>query len=97
MADFKELIPEFYATEMRGDFLKNTMKINFGQRHDGTPVNHVALPPWAQNSPERFVNILREALESDYVSQNINHWIDLIFGYKQKGDEALKADNCEYE
>lgn len=51
------------------------------------------LPAWAKNSPEKFVNILREALESEYVSRNLHHWIDLIFGYKQRGEEAEKADN----
>ena len=37
----------------------------------------------------------RDALESEYVSQHLHLWIDLIFGYQQKGPEALKADNCE--
>lgn len=69
------------------------MKINFGKRSDGTPVDDVILPPWADNSPEKFISILRDALESEYVSQNLHHWIDLIFGYKQRGDEAIKAHN----
>ncbi|KAG4071183.1 hypothetical protein HA402_001173 [Bradysia odoriphaga] len=93
MSDFKELIPEFYDTSKKGDFLLNDLKINFGTRYDGTPVNHVQLPPWAKDSPEYFVETFRKALESDYVSQNLNHWIDLIFGYKQRGEEAIKANN----
>jgi hypothetical protein len=40
-----------------------------------------------------FLKKCRQALESDYVSNNLHHWIDLIFGYKQKGEEAFKADN----
>lgn len=96
MSDFKELIPEFYDPSNGGDFLLNNSKINFGKRADGTPVNDVALPPWAENSPQQFVQILRDALESDYVSQNLHHWIDLIFGYKQRGDEARKAHNLFY-
>lgn len=71
----------------------NEQKINFAKRHDGIPVNHVTLPPWANGSTETFVKILRDALESDYVSKNLHHWIDLIFGYKQRGEEALKANN----
>ena len=36
---------------------------------------------------------MRQALESDYVSDQIHNWIDLIFGYKQRGDYALEAYN----
>ncbi|GAB0089168.1 protein FAN [Sergentomyia squamirostris] len=96
MSDFKELIPEFYNTDGKGDFLVNSSKINFGCRADGSAVNHVILPPWAKNSPDLFVRTLREALESEYVSQNLHHWIDLIFGYKQRGEEAIKAHNLFY-
>lgn len=42
------------------------------------------LPPWANNSAEQFVRVNRMALESEYVSCQLHHWIDLIFGYKQK-------------
>lgn len=88
----QELVPEFYDTNAKGDFLVNKYQINFGDRHDGTKVNDVALPPWA-DSPEKFVIKLREALESEYVSRHLHLWIDLIFGYKQRGEEAIKANN----
>ena len=39
---------------------------------------------------------MKEALESPYVSQNLHNWIDLIFGYKQKGQSAIDADNGKY-
>ena len=37
-----------------------------------------------------------QAMESDYVSSNLNKWIDLIFGYKQRGKSAEQADNIFY-
>nr|XP_012149911.1 PREDICTED: protein FAN isoform X2 [Megachile rotundata] len=92
MSDFKELIPEFYDTNNGGDFLVNSYGIDFGYRHDGTKIGDVQLPPWA-NGPAHFIQVLRNALESDYVSQNLHCWIDLIFGYKQRGIEAEKANN----
>ncbi|XP_045459120.1 protein FAN-like [Melitaea cinxia] len=92
MSDFKELVPEFYDTSAKGDFLVNIYNIDFGDRHDGSKVDNVNLPPWAL-SPEDFVTKLREALESEYVSRYLHLWIDLIFGYKQRGKEAEKAYN----
>lgn len=43
-----------------------------------------------------FMNKMRAALESDYVSAYLNNWIDLVFGYKQNGQEALNSDNLFY-
>lgn len=51
------------------------------------------LPPWAKSERD-LVRKLKKALnESKYASDHLHEWIDLIFGYKQQGHEALKADN----
>lgn len=34
-----------------------------------------------------------QALESEFVSCQLHQWIDLIFGYKQRGPEAVRALN----
>ncbi|KAJ8939230.1 hypothetical protein NQ318_015188 [Aromia moschata] len=95
MSDFKELIPEFYDVSQEGKFLVNAMGINFGYRHNNVKVGDVELPPWA-DSPKDFIEKLRDALESEIVSKNLHNWIDLIFGYKQRGEEAVKANNLFY-
>ena len=56
-------------------------------------VQDVVLPIWAHGDPQEYIRIQREALESKYVSQNLHHWIDLIFGYKQRGQAAIDAFN----
>ncbi|KAM4040946.1 lysosomal-trafficking regulator isoform 3-T3 [Anomaloglossus baeobatrachus] len=90
MTDVKELIPEFFYLP---EFLVNREGFDFGVRQNGERVNHVNLPTWARNDPRLFILIHRQALESDYVSQTICHWIDLVFGYKQKGRAAVQAIN----
>ena len=60
---------------------------------NGPDLADVVLPPWAKGSPEEFVRIQREALESDYVSDHLHEWIDLIFGFKQRGKAAEDAAN----
>lgn len=66
---------------------------DFGQRQNGETVNDVNLPPWCDGDPRLFVLIHRQALESPYVTSHLNHWLDLVFGYKQQGEEAVKAIN----
>ncbi|KAJ8797081.1 hypothetical protein J1605_001891 [Eschrichtius robustus] len=88
--DFKELIPEFYGDDV--SFLVNSLKLDLGKRQGGQMVDDVELPPWAR-SPEDFLQKSRDALESDYVSEHLHEWIDLVFGYKQKGRDAVGAHN----
>ncbi|KAM7032184.1 neurobeachin isoform 3-T3 [Passerculus sandwichensis] len=88
-SDVKELIPEFYYLP---EMFVNSNGYNLGVREDDIVVNDVDLPPWAKK-PEDFVRINRMALESEFVSCQLHQWIDLIFGYKQRGPEAVRALN----
>uniref|UniRef100_A0A8C3TD66 Neutral sphingomyelinase activation associated factor n=1 Tax=Chelydra serpentina TaxID=8475 RepID=A0A8C3TD66_CHESE len=88
--DFKELIPEFYEND--SSFLVNSLKLDLGKRQGGKMVEHVELPSWALD-PDDFLQKSQNALESQYVSEHLHEWIDLVFGYKQKGSEAIAAHN----
>ncbi|XP_078161188.1 protein serine/threonine kinase isoform X4 [Carex rostrata] len=74
-----ECIPEFYTDPRVFVSLHSKM-------------SDLAVPPWAE-SREEFIKLHREALESDVVSRNLHHWIDLTFGHKMSGDHAVKAKN----
>ncbi|KAJ0819058.1 putative transcription factor WD40-like family [Helianthus annuus] len=83
--DVKELVPEmFYLPEI----LTNENSIDFGDKLGDS----VRLPPWAEN-PVDFMHKHQMALESEYVSAHLHEWIDLIFGYKQQGKDAISANN----
>uniref|UniRef100_A0A3B6DIS4 DUF4704 domain-containing protein n=2 Tax=Triticinae TaxID=1648030 RepID=A0A3B6DIS4_WHEAT len=89
MSDVKELVPEmFYLPEV----FTNINSIDFGTTQLGGKLDSVELPPWAEN-PVDFVHKHRKALESEHVSTHLHHWIDLIFGYKQRGKDAVMANN----
>ncbi|KAL4341446.1 hypothetical protein GQ457_08G021180 [Hibiscus cannabinus] len=92
-SDVKELIPEFFYMP---EFLENNFSLDLGQKQSGEKVGDVILPPWAKGSAREFIRMHREALESDFVSENLHNWIDLIFGYKQRGKAAEKAANVFY-
>uniref|UniRef100_A0A8C2F2I8 Neurobeachin-like protein 2 n=1 Tax=Cyprinus carpio TaxID=7962 RepID=A0A8C2F2I8_CYPCA len=96
--DVKELIPEFFYFP---EFLQNMNSFDLGcLQINQENVNDVLIPPWA-SSPEDFIRKHRKALESEHVSAHLHEWIDLIFGYKQRGPEAVEALNvfyyCTYE
>uniref|UniRef100_A0AAQ6A0X0 Neurobeachin b n=1 Tax=Amphiprion ocellaris TaxID=80972 RepID=A0AAQ6A0X0_AMPOC len=88
-SDVKELIPEFYYLP---EMFVNSNGYHLGMREDRTMVCDVDLPAWAKK-PEDLVRINRMALESEFVSCQLHQWIDLIFGYKQRGPEAVRALN----
>ncbi|OAD02252.1 hypothetical protein MUCCIDRAFT_143984 [Mucor lusitanicus CBS 277.49] len=91
MGDVRELIPEFFYLP---EFLTNVNKFNFGVKQGtGEAIDSIVLPPWAHGDPKIFIQRHREALESEYVSANLHHWIDLIFGFKQQGQQAKDALN----
>ena len=90
LQDVRELIPEFYYMP---EFLANSSKLNLGKTQKGEVVGDVSLPVWAKGDPKDFIRIHREALESRYVSENLHDWIDLVFGFKQRGAQAVDAMN----
>lgn len=92
-ADLKELIPEFFTGN--GDFLNNADELDLGHRSTGERLGDVQLPPWA-DGPRDFIRKQAKALESEYVSQHLHEWINLIFGYKQRGDAAVANNNLFY-
>jgi hypothetical protein len=76
--DVRELIPTFFYLP---DFLGNSNNFDYGVAQAGKTIQDVTLPPWAHGDPNnKFIRMNRQALESPYVSKNLHHWVDLIFG-----------------
>jgi hypothetical protein len=87
---YQELIPEmFYFPEL----FVNFNEFDFGTNQNSMDVNDVILPSWSRGDPRLFAKMNKKALESSKVSEKLSDWIDLIFGVKQHGKEAVKALN----
>ena len=54
-------------------------------------VNDVLLPKWCNNNPYQFISIYRELLE--LLKEDINEWINLIFGIYSRGEKAKEKYN----
>jgi len=89
-AEVKELTPEWYCNP---SFLRNSNSFKLGTSQEGESLGDVILPPWAKGSSEKFVEVLRCALESDICTSMLPNWIDLIFGRKQQGPASVEAHN----
>jgi hypothetical protein len=86
-----ELVPEVYFLP---ELFLNVNKIVFPT----SPINRrnislVALPPWATSAHDAVCG-LRQALESDVVSNCLHEWIDLVWGVRQRGKQAEERMNC---
>ena len=85
--DLREIIPDFFSLP---ELFININKLNMGQRNNEY-VEDVTLPTWCLNNPYIFVENYRGLLECGYL--NINSWIDLIFGFYQRGKAAENMGN----
>lgn len=86
--------PRFY-TPNKADFMLNSYRLDLGYTPEGEEIDDVHLPRWADDLQD-FMSYMRAALESDYTSVNLHKWIDLIWGCKQYGEEAIQAENTYY-
>ena len=88
-SDVRELVPElFYLPELLDNI--NNFAVSKQKR-----LENVVTP--CDNNHYSFIITLKKNLERNKVSINLNEWIDLIFGYKSKGEEAEKIYNVYYE
>lgn len=83
--DVRELIPEFYSLP---EFLLNINGLEFGEDQQKQKISNVKM----LENPYSFVYNLRKFLELS-ASEMISKWIDLIFGFKQRGEKAAQFQN----
>ena len=93
----KELIPQFYYfSPMFANYNKYCFRSTCNRHNTSHTMDNVQLPVWAHSS-HHFVQQNSLALESPYVSQNLDKWIDLVFGEKQQDPKAFNQfkDICD--
>ena len=91
--DIRELTPEFFVLP---EMFTNLNNFNLSQDKldsEGKKIiiNNVELPPWSNKKNINFIVEMRKNLEK--INLKINKWVDLIFGYLQKGEKAEENNN----
>ena len=87
--DLRELTPEFFYLP---EIFHNINNINFLQGYSSDNFSeNVILPNWAKNKSYKVIILMRNILEKKNIK--INKWIDLIFGYCQKGKKSEESNN----
>ena len=91
-----EIIPELFSMSDLFENSKNKLKFP-------ADVNETVELPSFKNlniknsenhlSPSEFIQFHRKVLEDQITRSNISNWIDLNFGYKQTGHEAISSLN----
>ena len=87
--DVREIIPEFFISP---EIFINLNDLNLGTLTEGNLVSDIIIPNWGKDC-YYFIYIQRKILECDFVSEKINQWINLIFGYQSRGENAIKKYN----
>ena len=88
-ADVKELIPQFYTLP---EFLSNVSNLPLTTTTEGKNVANVVIGRWSKN-PRDFTHKMLHFLQCEIVTSHISNWIDLIFGFCSRGQNAVEAKN----
>ena len=91
--DVRELIPEFYSFPEMLININNLDLYQGKEEINGKKImfDNVSLPSWSENNSAIFIAKMRNFMENN--SDDINKWIDLIFGANQRGENAEFSNN----
>ena len=86
----REIIPELFTIP---EIYINLNDNDFGKQKEGQRVHNISFEPYANNAIE-FTYLLKNLINNDVeINNNINKWIDYIFGINQTGNYISNKNN----